>query len=79
MSHRLQVLIPEELDARITKAAKRRRISKGEWVRRAIERAMRQPSEEGRRGSDPMRRLASLEAPTGNIEQMLSEIEAGRR
>ena len=37
MSHRLQVLIPKELDARIRKAASRDRVSKGEWVRQAIE------------------------------------------
>lgn len=30
-------------------------------------------------GEDPLRRLASLGAPTADIEEMLSEIEAGRR
>ena len=40
MSHRLQVLIPESLEARLAKAAQRRRLSKGEWVRRAIEQAL---------------------------------------
>ena len=29
--------------------------------------------------ADPLARLVSLNAPTGDIEQMLSEIEAGRR
>jgi hypothetical protein len=33
MSHRLQVLIPPELDAKLAKAAQRGRVSKGEWVR----------------------------------------------
>ena len=47
MSHRLQVLIPEELDIRIRKAAQRGRISKGEWVRRAIEGALRSPETKG--------------------------------
>lgn len=28
---------------------------------------------------DPLARLASLGAPTGDIDQMLAEIEAGRR
>lgn len=79
MSHRLQVLIPEALDARIRTAAKRGRLSKGEWVRRAIEAALRAPSAEGRRTADPVGRLASLEGPTADIEQMLAEIEAGRR
>ena len=75
MSHRLQVLIPEGLDARVTKAAQRRRLSKGEWVRRAIERAL----VEGPREVDALERLESLGAPTGDVEQMLAEIEAGRR
>jgi hypothetical protein len=77
MSHRLQVLIPEELDARIRKAASRERVSKGEWVRRAIQVALRQGTDVGR-GADPLSRLASLNAPTDDIDQMLEEIEDGR-
>jgi hypothetical protein len=74
MSHRLQVLIPESLDARLRKAAERQRLSKGEWVRRAIEQAL---AETPRRG-DALERLESLGAPTADIDQMLAEIEAGR-
>lgn len=74
MSHRLQVLIPPGLDARIHKAAQRSRLSKGEWVRRALESALTQD----RPTSDPLARLADLGAPTADIEQMLAEIEAGR-
>lgn len=74
MSHRLQVLIPEPLDAAIRKAAQRRRLSKGAWVRGAIERAL---SDE-RSGDDPLARLSSLGAPTADPEQMLEEIEVGR-
>ncbi len=75
MSTRLQVLVPPGLDARIRKAAQRRGMSKGEWVREAIERALR----DGDRGFDPLARLASLGAPTADNDQMLGEIEAGRR
>ena len=75
MSHRLQVLIPESLDAAVRKAAERRNLSKGEWVRRAIELGL----ETQRQARDPLAKLASLEAPTGDIEQVLAEIEAGRR
>jgi hypothetical protein len=75
MSKRLQVLIPEGLDARVTKAAQRKRVSKGEWVRRAIERALDTRHDE----PDPVDRLARLGAPTGDIDQMLAEIDAGRR
>jgi hypothetical protein len=74
MSHRLQILVPPALDARIRKAASRARVSKGEWVRRAIERAL----SEGAAPENPLRRLASLGGPTGDIDQMLSEIDAGR-
>jgi len=74
MSHRLQVLIPDGLDARIRKAAERRGLSKGEWVRNAIERAL----EAGIREPDPLQHLASLGAPTADIDQMLAEIQAGR-
>lgn len=66
--------MPEGLDAKIRKAAQRSRLSKGEWVRRAIERALEQPDER-----NPLDALAKLAGPTGDIDQMLSEIEAGRR
>jgi len=70
MSHRLQVLVPEALDRRIRKAAHRNRLSAGAWVRQAIERAL----QENHQG-DPLDQLA---APTGDIEQVLAEIDAGR-
>ena len=74
MTHRLQVLVPERLDARVRKAAQLGRMSKGEWVRRAIERALDNPLA----APDPLARLGGLGAPTGDIDQMLAEIEAGR-
>jgi hypothetical protein len=77
MSHRLQVLIPEDLEARIEKAAQRARTSKGAWVRMAIELALkRRPGESG--SADPLARLASLDAPTADIDGMIAEIESGR-
>jgi hypothetical protein len=72
--HRLQVLIPEALAARVRKAAERHRLSVGEWVRRALERGLA----EEQAAADPLAALASLEAPTSDIEQMIGEIEAGR-
>jgi hypothetical protein len=74
MSHRLQVLIPERLAARLRQAAQRNRVSQGEWVRRKIERAL----DDERVASDPLAALAELEAPTADLEQMLAEIETGR-
>lgn len=73
MSHRLQVLIPEELDARVTKAAQRNRVSKGAWVRAVIENALETKS------LSSVERMSRLNAPTADIEQMLADIEAGRR
>lgn len=75
MSHRLQVLVSEGLDARVAKAAQRSRVSKGEWVRRALEAALHDNAQ----APDALARLASLGGPTADIGQMLAEIEAGRR
>jgi hypothetical protein len=77
MSYRLQVLIPPQLDAQLRKAAQRSRVSKGEWVRRVLQESLARPAK-GAGASDPLARLASLCAPTADIERMLSEIEAGR-
>ena len=74
MSTRLRVVIPEALDRRIRKAALRRRLSTGAWVREALERALAKPAG----AADPLSRLSELGAPTGDIDQMLAEIEAGR-
>ncbi len=65
--------MPEALDRRIRKAAHRTRLSTGAWVRQAIERAL----QENHQG-DPLDQLAALGAPTGDIEQILAEIDAGR-
>lgn len=73
----MQVLIPPELDAQLAKAAQRSRVSKGEWVRRALQDAVRRPAK-GFGSTDPLLRLESLGAPTADVERMLSEIDAGR-
>jgi len=73
-NQRLQVLVPEHLQRRVRKAAQRSRLSTGAWVRRAIERELAG----GRPADDPLDRLSSVGAPTGDIDQMLAEIEAGR-
>jgi hypothetical protein len=69
------VLIPEKLEAKIRQAAERERISKGEWVRRAIERRL----EESRSPRSALAGLLALDAPTADIGDMLDEIEDGRR
>ena len=77
MSHRLQVLIPDQLHRRIAKAAQRQRVSKGEWVRRALEAALR-PALRVSECHDPLDQLGSLGAPTGDVDEMLAQIDAGR-
>lgn len=72
MSHRLQVLIPAELDARLAQAAARSRMSKGEFVRSALEAALAARIT----SSDPVSRLSQINAPTAEIDQMLEEIES---
>lgn len=72
MSHRLQVLIPEALELALSQAAARERVSKGEFVRSAIEAALALRIEE----TDPVARLASLNAPTADIEEMLAQVDS---
>lgn len=74
MSHRLHVLISAELDAEISAAAERRQMSKPEWVRRALRESLHRE----KRTSNPVARLAMLNAPTADIDQVLAEIGAGR-
>ena len=68
------MLVPKALDRRIRKAAQRARLSTGAWVRQAIERQLA----DDRPAGDPLDRLQQLGAPTGDIDQMLAEIDAGR-
>jgi hypothetical protein len=75
MSYRLQVLIPEDLDCLIRKAAQRSGVSKGEWVRRAIDKALHHQTGESDASGDLVARLASLNAPTADIEDMVGESE----
>lgn len=72
MSHRLQVLIPEELDLALSQAAARERVSKGEFVRNAIDVALAQRIAD----TDPVATMAAINAPTADIEQMLAEVDS---
>jgi hypothetical protein len=74
MSHRLQIIVPERLERQIRSAAQRRRLSTSAWVRQAIERELALERTPG----DPLERLGRLDAPTADIDRMLTEIEAGR-
>lgn len=74
MSIRLQILVPEDLAARLRKAAQRARTSRSQYVRDAIERAIAKDQT----AADPVAALAGLDAPTADIDRMIEEIEDGR-
>jgi predicted transcriptional regulator len=78
MNRRLQVFISEELNARVEEAARRRQTSKAAWVRQAIGDALKRRSAIEPGANDPLARLASLNAPTADIEGMIAEINVGR-
>lgn len=78
MSKRLQVVLDERELKEIRRIAKRRNLTVSEWVRQVLRAAREQESQK-----DPARKLRAIEAalehsfPTGDIEQILAEIEAG--
>jgi hypothetical protein len=78
MSKRLQVLFEEsELDE-VRRVAERHHMTVAEWVRQALRAARRQePEREAQEKLDAIRRAAEHDFPTGDIDQMLAEIERG--
>ena len=78
MAKRLQVLLDEVEYLEIRRAAERERMSIAEWVRQSLRSARRGEAE---RVSTKLRALADALAhdfPTGDIEELLGDIEAGR-
>jgi len=79
MSKRLQVVIDEEEAREFKRCARREGLTLSEWVRRTLRRATR-----ARGRSSPAEKLAALERalqchhPTGEVEEMIEEIERGR-
>jgi hypothetical protein len=78
MSKRLQVLLDEPELREIQKIARAERTTVAEWVRRALRSARRREPL-----GDPGKKLAAVRAaarhayPTGDLDQMLAEIERG--
>ena len=80
MSKRLQVLLPDPEMKEIRRLASRERLTVGEWVRRILREARsRQPVHEPQLKLKAVRKAAEYSFPTGDIEQMLAEIERGYR
>lgn len=78
MSKRLQVIMNDQEYRELQRAAKRESVSAGEWVRRAVRALMRSRSTRSARDKQTAVRDAARNAfPTGDIDQMLREIEKG--
>lgn len=78
MSKRLQVLLPDQEMSDIQRLAKRERLTVGEWVRRVLREARaNRPAIEPETKLKAVRRAVEYSFPTGDVEQMLGEIERG--
>ena len=78
MAKRLQVILQDPDYRQIQRAARSRRMSIAEWVRQALEAARRQePTGSAGKKLEAIRAAAQHEFPTGDIDSMLAEIEAG--
>lgn len=78
MSKRLQVQMNDHEYRELQRAAKRERLSTGEWVRRAVRASIRKVSPRSAREKQAAIRLASRHSfPTGDIDEMLRDIEKG--
>lgn len=79
MSKRLQVLLEPREYSQFQKMAVRAGLSLGEWVRQILRKAAgRAPQKEASAKLKNIRKAAACGYPTGDIEQILSEIEKGR-
>ena len=76
-SKRMQLLIPEAMEIQLRRRAERDRVSRGAWVRQAIEERLERVGG-GPVPEDPLAELRTLNGPTSDISAMIGEIEAGR-
>lgn len=78
MRRRLQILLREKELAGIERAARRKRITVAEWVRQALRAARRrEPLHDSEKKLNAIRAAARHSFPTGEIDQILAEIEQG--
>jgi len=78
MAKRLQVILKDPEYREIQRMARSRRMSIAEWVRQALVRARRrEPSGEVAQKLAAIRAAARNNFPTGDINDMLAEIEQG--
>jgi len=78
MAKRLQVILKDPEYRAIQRVAQSRHMSIAEWVRQALESARRQePMGSISKKLDAIRIAAQYDYPSGDIDSMLAEIEAG--
>ncbi len=78
MSKRLQVLLDESELREIQRAARAQKMKVSVWVRQALRAARAQaPTGDASRKLDVVRAAVRHSYPTGDIEQMIAEIEHG--
>ena len=78
MPKRLQVILQDAEYREIQRVARARRMSIAQWVRQALAAARRyEPLGDTGKKLDTVREAARQEFPSGDIEQMLAEIERG--
>lgn len=78
MTTRLQVLLEDDEMSEIRIVAKQQRMTVAEWVRQALREARRnKPTIDASRKLAAVREASRHSYPTGDISQMLSEIDAG--
>lgn len=78
MSKRLQVILDDKEMRDIQRTAKRQQMTVAEWVRQALRAAQRQvPLTDTKKKLGVVRAAARHDFPTGDIDQMLREINQG--
>jgi hypothetical protein len=79
MTQRLQVLLDDTEFDEIRRIARRHHMTVAEWVRQALRVARRdEPAAEPERKLLVLREAARYAYPTGDIAQLLDDIEGGR-
>ena len=78
MSKRLQVILDDQEMREIQKTARRNHMSVAEWVRQALRSARRkEPEGDSRKKLECVRAATRHSFPTGDMDQVLAEIERG--
>lgn len=78
MTHRLQVLLPPQEYKQFRKISREKGLSLGEWVRVTLREALQHLSPKASNQKlQAIREASQFSFPSGDIDQILSEIEKG--